>query len=187
MLTSNNTASRVHPSKGSRPRASAAPGYGKVSRLIKKLICLSVLLAVAAQAGLAQDRNLKKAPVVAGGQKQFTDASARANPFSVANIEKAMRRLGRRGVTQRGVRNSPAPSRMVEPEEDLLPPDDGWPTPTPTPMPVEDDDRVYSYLRFDPNAVSGELLQQLEAEDGIQIMDFPFANGEIYNDEFGLD
>lgn len=188
MLTSKNTVSRVHPSKGSRPRGSAAPGYGEVSRLITKLICLSVLLAVAAQAGLAQDRNPRKAPVVVSGQKEFTDASARSNPFSVANIEKAMRRLGRKGVIRRGVRNSPASSRMIEPEGDL-PPDDGWPTPTPTPtpMPVEDDDRVYSYLRFDPNAVSGELLQQLEAEDGIQIMDFPFANGEIYNDEFALD
>lgn len=181
MLTSKNTVGRVHLSKGSRPRASAAPGYGKVSGLITKLICLSVLLAVAAQAGLAQDWNLKKAPVVASGQKQFTDSSARSNPFSVANIEKAMRKLGRRspktGTTQ---------SMVIEPEEDL-PPDDGWPTPTPEPTPTGDGDRIYSYLRFDPNGVSGELLQLMEAEEAIQVMDFPFANGEIYNDEFALD
>lgn len=168
MLTSKNTVSRVHALKGSRPRASAAPGYGKVSRLITKLICLSVLLAVAAQAGRAQDQSLQKAPVVANGQKQFTDSSARANPFSVTNIQKAMRKLARGGV-----KNSPARTAAMASDEKI--------------MPVDDDDRVYSYLRIDPNGVSGELLQLMEAEDAIQIMDFPFANGEIYNDEFALD
>lgn len=179
MHTSKNTVSRVHPSEGSRPRDSAAPGYGKVSRLITKVICLSVLLAIAAQAGLAQDRNLKKAPPVANGQKEFTDSSARANPFSVANIEKAMRKLGRKEPKPRTTM-----SRMAEPVEELPPPEE---EPRPTPTPVGDDDRVYSYLRFDPNGVSGELLQLLEAEESIQVMDFPFANGEIYNDEFALD
>jgi hypothetical protein len=170
MLTSKVSVSRVHPSKGSRPRASAAPRYGKVSRLITKLICLSVLLAVAAQEGLANGNNPDKAPASANAQKQFTSSSARANPFSLANIQKAMRKLARKGV-----KTGTARTALIASDEEMMP------------MPVDGDDRVYSYLRFDPNGVNGELLRQLEAEDAIQVMDFPFANGEIYNDEFALD
>lgn len=181
MLTSKNRVSRVHSSKGTRPPASAAPGCGRVSRLITKLICLSVLLGVAGQVGLAQDRNLKRATAVVSEHKQFTDSSARANPFSVANIEKAMRKLGRRGPRPRATL-----SMMVEPGGELPPPEVD-PTPIVEPTPTGDDDRVYSYLRFDPNGVSGDLLKLMEAEEAIQILDFPFANGEIYNDEFALD
>lgn len=48
-------------------------------------------------------------------------------------------------------------------------------------------DRIYSYIKFDPKAVTGDILKQLEADTSIQIMDFPFANGELYNEEFALD
>lgn len=50
-----------------------------------------------------------------------------------------------------------------------------------------DADRLYTYLKFDPAKVTGEILKQLEADTTIKILDFPFANGEIYNDEFALD
>lgn len=50
-----------------------------------------------------------------------------------------------------------------------------------------EEDRLYTYLQFNPNAVTGELLQQLEADTTIRILNFPFADGELYDDEFALD
>ena len=165
MYTSKDSVSRILPPTGARPRASAAPGRCNVTRLVIRLICVSVLLAVAARDGSAHGN---KASASGNGEKQFANPSARANPLSLSNIQKAMRRLGRRSL-QSGPARTTAPATG---EVTLM---------------VEGDDRVYSYLRFDPGGVSGELLQQMEAEDSIQVMDFPFANGELYNDEFALD
>ncbi len=53
--------------------------------------------------------------------------------------------------------------------------------------PPTDENRLYTYLRFDPNAITGALLKQLEADTTLQLMAFPFANGELYSDEFALD
>jgi hypothetical protein len=50
-----------------------------------------------------------------------------------------------------------------------------------------DESRLYSYMRFDPNAVTGEMVSKLDADSTIQIMDFPFANAELYTDAFALD
>ena len=48
-------------------------------------------------------------------------------------------------------------------------------------------DRVFSYIRFNQTAVTGAILKQLEADSASKILAFPFANGEIYTDEFALD
>ena len=48
-------------------------------------------------------------------------------------------------------------------------------------------DSLFTYLRFDPDGVTGSILQQLEADTTIQILAFPFADGGIYNDSFALD
>ncbi len=50
-----------------------------------------------------------------------------------------------------------------------------------------EEDRLYTYIQFDPATVTGDLLKQLEEDTTIQILNFPFANGEIYNDEFAID
>lgn len=163
MFTSKHSVSRILPPTGARPHACAARGRRDVTRLVIRIICVSVLLAVAAHNGSARGN---EAPSSGNGEKQFASPSARANPFSLSNIQKTMRKLGRKSL-------KPGAARRTAPGE--------------VTMMVEGDDRVYSYLRFDPNGVGGELLQQLEAEDSIQIMDFPFANGELYSDEFALD
>ena len=59
-----------------------------------------------------------------------------------------------------------------------------------TDEPIDKDnenDKVYSYIKFDPKGVTGEILKLLEGDSSIQILAFPFANGELYNDEFALD
>lgn len=50
-----------------------------------------------------------------------------------------------------------------------------------------DEDRLYTYIQFDPNTVTGNLLKQMEQDTTIQVLNFPFANGEIYNDSFAID
>ncbi len=56
----------------------------------------------------------------------------------------------------------------------------------PGPGTPEFEDKLYTYLKFEPNEMSSTLLKQLEADDTIRVMDFPFANGELYTDEFAL-
>lgn len=48
-------------------------------------------------------------------------------------------------------------------------------------------ERLFTYLSFDPGAVTGDLLKQMEEDSTIQLLSFPFANGELYNDEFAFD
>jgi hypothetical protein len=44
--------------------------------------------------------------------------------------------------------------------------------------------RTYSYFRFDPSSVSGDLLTQIEGNDESHfILDFPFADGNLYSEE----
>lgn len=50
-----------------------------------------------------------------------------------------------------------------------------------------EEDRLYTYLQFNPNEVTEELMRVLEADSSIHVMDFPFADGEIQTDEFALD
>lgn len=50
-----------------------------------------------------------------------------------------------------------------------------------------EEDRLYTYIQFNPNGVSDTLLKQLEADTTIRILNFPFADGELYSDEFALD
>lgn len=50
-----------------------------------------------------------------------------------------------------------------------------------------EEDRLYTYIQFDPNAVTGNLLKQLEEDTTIKILNFPFASGEIYSDSFAID
>ena len=46
------------------------------------------------------------------------------------------------------------------------------------------DSGLYYYYEFDPNLVTGEILQQLEKDTLCQIMDFPFADVNVYDDTF---
>ncbi len=48
-------------------------------------------------------------------------------------------------------------------------------------------DRVWVYVQFNPERVTGDILAKLEADADIHIMDIPFANFELYNDDFALD
>ncbi len=92
--------------------------------------------------------------------KKFEKPLPRVNPFSIVNIQKAQATL----TIQQSL-NVLTPNRTFE----------------------NDEDRLYTYLKFDPNSVTGNILKELEADTTIHIMDFPFANGELYNDEFALD
>jgi len=93
-------------------------------------------------------------------QQKFEKPNAKQNPFSYANIKKARATLA--------AQNTNAKSTSSR---------ESW----------TDDDKLYTYVKFNPNSVSGDILKQLEADSSIQILDFPFANGEMYNDEFALD
>jgi hypothetical protein len=48
-----------------------------------------------------------------------------------------------------------------------------------------DKDRIYHYYKFDPSTVTGEMLELIEKDSTHHILDYPFANAKIYNDEFG--
>lgn len=99
--------------------------------------------------------------VAEGEQQKFEKPISKKNPFSYANIQKAKESIAAR-------QNEPGQSNANR-------------------VSVIDPNRVYSYIKFDPSRLTGEMLKQLEADSSIQILDFPFANGELYNDEFALD
>jgi hypothetical protein len=91
-------------------------------------------------------------------QQKFEKPVARTNPFSYSNIQKAKATIDAKGLYKTGS----AQSRFS-------------------------DDRLYTYMKFDPNELPEEVMRMIEADSTIHIMDFPFANGELYNDEFALD
>jgi hypothetical protein len=43
-------------------------------------------------------------------------------------------------------------------------------------------DRIYFYYKFNPQKISGEQLSKLEADSTSQILDYPFADGRMYNE-----
>jgi hypothetical protein len=147
-----------------------------------------VALVVAGSECPAQDRRSNDGTITAASRKPSKRTASRTNPFSLANILKAKRTLAKAdrklnaSRTARIAMEEEPPGEEV-PEDDF--PEDDFPDEE-IPTDIEGD-RLYTYLRFDPNGVNGELLQQLEADSTIQIMDFPFANGELYTDEFALD
>lgn len=91
--------------------------------------------------------------------QKFEKPTRKTNPFSLANISKAKAKLAESNANN--LRSSSERNNEQE--------------------------RLYTYIKFNGNAVTGTMLKQLEADSSIQIMDFPFANGELYNDEFALD
>jgi hypothetical protein len=93
--------------------------------------------------------------------QKFEKPVSKKNPFSYTNIQKAKASIAAR-------HNDPGQSNAGR-------------------AGVIDPNRVYSYIKFYPNRLTGDMLKQLEADSSIQILDFPFANGELYNDEFALD
>jgi len=48
-----------------------------------------------------------------------------------------------------------------------------------------DTDKIYHYYKFDPNAVTSELLAIIEKDSTHHILDYPFASGKVYNEKFG--
>jgi hypothetical protein len=91
--------------------------------------------------------------------QQFEKPAPKANPFSYANIQKAKATLASQGSS---LNNTVSGTETV------------------------DQNRLYSYIKFNPNEVTEALMKVLETDSSIQIMDFPFANGEIYTDEFAI-
>ncbi len=92
--------------------------------------------------------------------KKFEKLLVKPNPFSYSNIKKAKATLAKRNNASI---NSSANIDATE------------------------DSRLYTYIKFDPNAITEDLMRVIEADTVIHIMDFPFANGEIYTDEFSID
>ncbi len=45
------------------------------------------------------------------------------------------------------------------------------------------EDRVYHYYQFNPERVTGEMLATIEQDENIQILDFPFADPKLYNED----
>lgn len=88
----------------------------------------------------------------------FIKQVSRINPFSLANINKARERLNKHDAG-----NSYTQAREV-----FVP------------------QRMYTYLKFDPVALTGDMLKIIEADTTVHVMNFPFANGELYNDSFAL-
>ncbi len=82
---------------------------------------------------------------------------AKINPFSYENIKKAKTKIQSRDKHSSFTRNS-----QIEAN------------------------RLYSYLKFNPNTINGNILKELEKDSTARILDFPFANGEIYNEQFAL-
>lgn len=178
MRSSKEIVSRVLPSTRPPACSTSVPAYRKLTRLFPKLLLLCVALIVAGSESAAQTRGTGKGSVTATSLKSSKRPATRTNPFSLANIQKTKRRLARTNPRS-------ASSQQMDIATEDEPIED---EPIKDPPPVEEEgDRLYTYLRFDPNGVTGELLQQLEADSTIHIMDFPFANGELYSDEFALD
>jgi len=88
-------------------------------------------------------------------------AAENHNPFSYDNVLKAKEAISNRNSLQRGG--------------------------TAAKVTLPDNNRLYTYLKFDPNYVTGDMLKMLEADSTIQVLNFPFANGSLYKDEFALD
>jgi hypothetical protein len=47
-----------------------------------------------------------------------------------------------------------------------------------------DNDRIYYYYSFDPSNVTGDMLSIVEADQNHHILDYPFANGDAFKDNF---
>jgi hypothetical protein len=90
-------------------------------------------------------------------RQYFKKPPPRQNPFSLSVISKARATLALEGMPVTGNINK-----------------------------SNESNRLYTYMRFDPNEMTEELMKILEADTSIHIMDFPFANGEIYTDEFAI-
>lgn len=81
------------------------------------------------------------------------------NPYSLRNVEKAKASIS--------ARRSLNPQLLNVTSNEELP--------------------QYIYFKFDPNDLSQGLFQSLENDSTVRLMDFPFANAAIYNDEYALD
>ena len=45
-------------------------------------------------------------------------------------------------------------------------------------------DRIYHYYTFNPSNVTGDMLAIIEADENHHILNFPFADGDVYTDAF---
>lgn len=45
----------------------------------------------------------------------------------------------------------------------------------------------YVYFKFNPNELTTEQFQALENDSTVKLLDFPFANAALYNEDFALD
>ena len=184
MHTPREMLSRVMVSKDIRRYSRSLRTSTHKYRLFLQLLLLSAAAIAVGTAATLHTRGMSQPALgpAPATQKRVQTPLPRTNPFSLANIQKAMQTLGRPAE----ILLPPAPALPLRPI-DPLPSPSPTPFPSPTPPPIDPADRVYTYLRFDPSGVSETLMTQLEADETIQIMDFPFANPELYSDEFALD
>lgn len=176
MLSLRKIAGQALPLKSQRACEVMGSRCGKPTGIFSKLVLLCIALVIAGTESPAYTGGGTGKPVAAPAQKS-KEPVLRTNPFSLANIRKAQQALGRKGV------GPGSPSVALPPDGPTPPPGD----PVPPTVPPDEDDRLYTYLRFDPNGITGNLQQQIEADPTVQTMDFPFANAELYTDEFALD
>jgi hypothetical protein len=102
-------------------------------------------------------KNQQQDTVIPVENKVEESTTAKINPFTYENIKKA--RLAMNGKNGQSTTNR---SNQV------------------------DGNRLYDYIKFNPRKVTGDILKILEADSTIQIMKFPFANGELYTNNFNL-
>ena len=85
------------------------------------------------------------------------------NPFSLRNVEKAKKNLAKQ--------NDAPISKNLASSASLQ----------------TDDLPQYVYFKFNPNEITTEEFQALENDSTVKLLDFPFANAGLYNEDFALD
>lgn len=89
----------------------------------------------------------------------------KANPYSLRNVRKALLAL------QQAPQNPTTTTSAGE---------------APAASAVEEYPR-YVYFRFNPADLPGEVFSLMENDSTVRLMDFPFANGELYTEDLVLD
>lgn len=97
--------------------------------------------------------------------KPFEKPAPKKNPFSLSNVRTALKALYARGE-RNGISSFGNNDDQIN--QELSPADQ------------------FLYMAFDPQTITETQISQLEANPDVQIMNFPFANGEIYDENAQL-
>lgn len=91
----------------------------------------------------------------------------KVNPFSIKNIRKAKKALAKRNKPNGRIASASSTN------------DD------PDPVPITE--LTYFYCSINPNSLTTEQFLALENDEAIHLMNFPFADGEIYDESYAFD